>query len=122
MPAGSVQRRPSIHSMTSTRGQHRSRRTHGIFTVGSLLKFCTKSCPPPPPPLSLGHTRRLLAMEATALPTTEQPEHNIREVSGDPVYHLLYNGRSDQTGKLFELHRHNFKVQRHYTPVTIVRR
>lgn len=46
MPAGSVQRRPSIHSMTSTRGQHRSRRTHGIFTVGSLLKFSRKSCAP----------------------------------------------------------------------------
>ena len=44
MPAGSVQRRPLIHSMTSTRGLHRSRRTQGIFTVGSPLKLLWKSC------------------------------------------------------------------------------
>ena len=44
MPAGLVQRMPSIHSITSTRGPHRSGRTHGIFTVGSLAKLRPKSC------------------------------------------------------------------------------
>ena len=44
MPAGSVQRRPLIHSITSTRGPHRSGRTHGIFTVASFAKLRPKSC------------------------------------------------------------------------------
>ena len=44
MPAGSVQRRPSIHSMVSMRPPLRSRRTQGIFTLGSPLKLRLKSC------------------------------------------------------------------------------
>ena len=44
MPAGSVQRRPSIHSIVSMRPPLRSRRTQGIFTLGSPLKFLPKSC------------------------------------------------------------------------------
>lgn len=43
MPAMSVQRMPSIHSMTTTLLPHRSRRTQGIFTVGSVAKFRPKS-------------------------------------------------------------------------------
>ena len=44
MAAGSVQRMPSIHSMTSTRCPQRSRRTQGIFTLGSFRKLRWKSC------------------------------------------------------------------------------
>lgn len=38
-PAMSVQRMPSIHSITTTRPPHKSRLTHGILTVGSAAKL-----------------------------------------------------------------------------------
>ena len=44
MARGSVQRRPSIHSMVSTRGPHRSCLTQGILTLGSFVKLRLKSC------------------------------------------------------------------------------
>lgn len=43
MPAGSVQRRPSIHSIVSTRPEDSAGYADGIFTVGSPAKLSPKS-------------------------------------------------------------------------------
>lgn len=43
LTCGSVQRMPSIHSITRTREPESSLYTRGILTVGSSLKFSKKS-------------------------------------------------------------------------------